>query len=119
MTALGERIAPVVIKRSRRGWLARLAIVLLVIWLGLGFVRAPGIAADAFEASYVPNDRVDATHTVTLPAIPPLVVGQVTGEPYLGNRFWGSDVSQVLLVEPITGWTVSLSGVTPLKEHTP
>lgn len=87
----------------------RVVVVLAMIvgWLVVGFVRAPGFAITA-EAGFESPQVVSNVRTTTFPAIPPFMLVQVeaaVGDP-TGAAYASS---QVYLVEPFTGWSLNLS----------
>ncbi len=93
---------------GRRAWIVLVVLVVIGLWLILGFARGPELATASFTAFEA--HQVDQVQATALPAIPPFFLAQVQGEIYLGDRMW-SAASRFYLVEPVTGWTLDLSAM--------
>jgi hypothetical protein len=92
----------------RRRQVALVALVLVALWLVVGFVRSTSIGMDGMATFKAPRTISVAT-TTTFPVISPFFVVQVEAtvtEP--GGAAYTS--AQFVLVEPFTGWTIDLSG---------
>jgi hypothetical protein len=106
MTTVARRSTLAAVPRRRH--VAFVALVLVALWLAVGFLRSPSIGVDGLSAFETPR-TISAATTTTFPAIPPFFIVQVQAtvtEP--GGAAYTS--SQFLLVEPFTGWTINLSG---------
>jgi hypothetical protein len=92
----------------RRRQVALVALVLVALWLVIGFVRSPSIGVDGLATFEAPR-TISAATTTTSPFIPPFFIVQIQAtvtEP--GGAAYTS--AQFVLVEPFTGWTIDLSG---------
>jgi hypothetical protein len=106
MATVARRSTSAPVRRRRR--VAFVAVVLVALWLVVGFVRSPSIGVDGLAMFEAPR-TISAAATTTFPAIPPFFIVQVQAtvtEP--GGAAYTS--SQVFLVEPFTRWTINLSG---------
>jgi hypothetical protein len=95
-------------KSTRRGRGRPIAVVVLavvVLWLVVGLIRGPSLAAAAFAAFESPR-TVSVIQTTTIPPFVVQVEATVT-EP--GGASYPS--SQVFFIEPFTGWWVNLSQI--------
>ncbi len=107
MATVAQRSTSTHIPRRRQ--VAFVALVLVALWLVVGFLRSPSIGADALAAFEAPRTISSAT-TTTFPAIPPFFIVQVQATvTETGGASYTS--AQFFLVEPFTGWTLNLSGV--------
>ncbi len=80
-----------------------------ILWLGLGFVRAPAIARE-FLARESPGAAIDVQTVSVFPALPPFFVVQLEGtntEP--GAVSPGYAFGRILAIEPLTGFVISLA----------
>jgi hypothetical protein len=80
-------------------------VAVVALWVIVGLVRGPSLAAAAFAAFESPR-TVSVTQTTTIPPFLVQVQATVT-EP--GGASYPS--AQVFLVEPFTGWWVNLSQI--------
>jgi hypothetical protein len=90
-------------------WMRRLGLLVAIVgaWLVVGFLRAPGLAANA-ETVFESPQVVSNIRTTTFPALPPFMVVQV--EATIGGPSGPAYASsQTYLIEPFTGWFVNLS----------
>jgi hypothetical protein len=90
-----------------------LLVGLLVIWLVVGIIRAPRLAAAAFSSLEAPNAATDVMAT-PIPIVPPFFIVSTAGRVWLGPDVGSIHTSgyvsaQFFLVEPFTGWTINLS----------
>lgn len=91
--------------RLRRALLA--VVVLVLLWLAAGFLRAPTIASDYLARMERPKDVSQVT-TSAFPGIPPFWIVSVQG-----TITEASGVSytsaQIVWVEPVTGWVLAFA----------
>jgi hypothetical protein len=92
-------------RRWRRRQIAVVAVTVVAIWVLVGLVRGPSLAAAAFAAFESPR-TVSVVQTTTIPPFVVEVQATVT-EP----RGASYPSAQVFFVEPFTGWWVNLSQI--------
>lgn len=97
-------------ERGSRRRVGLAALLLVVLWLVVGFVRAPIVARGYIAAGESPRAEIQI-ESLSLPVIPPFFVVQADatisepgGAPYWSRR--------VLWVEPLTGIVIDLSPAT-------
>lgn len=88
----------------RRALLALL--VILAIWVVLGFVRAPAVARDYYLSKQGGARVVDLEERV-FPAVPPFWGVSIQGNVLTSNGFPVPSV-MLLWVEPLTGWVLPM-----------
>jgi hypothetical protein len=94
---------------STRRRIVLVVAALAILWLVLGFVRAPAIARD-FLARESPGAVIDLKTVSVFPAIPPFFVVQLEGTVTLpDDAREGYAFGRILAVEPFTGFVISLA----------
>jgi len=104
--AVGRLSTSGVAPRRGRRRLLLVVVALAIVWLVLGFLRAPAIAQD-FLARESPGSIIGVEKVSVFPAIPPFFIVQLEGSQTV--RGGSIALARILAIEPFSGFVVSLA----------
>jgi hypothetical protein len=82
-------------------------LVLVALWIVLGFTRAPSIARDFYAGVQGGDAQIVNVEANLQPAVPPLWGVEIHGEVIEAGKSGPSYISAMILwVEPLTGWVI-------------
>jgi hypothetical protein len=93
------------LERPRPGYILIVLSAVVVSWIGLGFVRAPGVARSYFARAHGSAAQLMGVEARLQPAIPPFWGVEIHGDVMeAGGARYPS--AMMLWVEPVSGWVV-------------